>query len=365
MGKLIAQADFSIAPRRALKFFKTVREKEYRGAIISRLTDSLDGKTAWQLDSTLLAWLISTAPLPAMVSRFSRIQWWLAAHADDGGVRTAYLAFIQQLPKEKHSDQLREQAAIDTKNWLEAHADDGGVRTAYLAFIQQLPTEWDELRKRVALSTADWLKKHHGSNDICAAYVSFLLALRHPDLAELEADSIFYHRRIVAEDPRAIGHRFIFGEQLLRLKKFEDARMEYEQVLARDPRHQLAHRGLAIALQNLGHATGAENSFKRALRWAKAKGGNLALFYTSLGWFYLSQSRWPEALNSFEEAMSEDPDYFGNHWGIAEAQAGLGWLVEAKQSLKRALEAPGLRSPAKEEIEDLLAEISQRSAPSS
>jgi Tfp pilus assembly protein PilF len=149
---------------------------------------------------------------------------------------------------------------------------------------------------------------------------------------------------------------------LLRLKSFEEAKTEYQQVLAREPRHQLAHRGLAIALQNLGLSKEAEDSFKRALRWAKAKGGNLALFHTSLGWFYRSQNRWPEAVNSFEEAMSEDPDYFGNHWGIAKAQNGLGKLVEARQSLKRALEAPGLRSPAKEEIEDLLAEIAQRSA---
>jgi hypothetical protein len=100
VGTLIAQADFLIAPRRALKFFKTVREDEHRGAIISRLTDSLDGKTPWQIEPTLFAWLISNAPLTAMASRISRIQRWLAAHEDNTAVRTQYLAFIQQLPKE-------------------------------------------------------------------------------------------------------------------------------------------------------------------------------------------------------------------------------------------------------------------------
>ena len=401
LGTLIGQADFSIAPKRALELFKSVRETDYRDAIISRLTDSLDGRTAWQIHSKLLSWLISTAPLTSVVSRLGRIRWWLAAHADDTvvrtqylafiqrlpreeqfdqlreqaatdtekwlvahaddtAVRTQYLAFIQQLPKETQFDKLREQAAIDTEKWLAAHADDTSVRTQYLAFIQQLPKETDELRKRFAFSTADWLQKHPGKVTVCAAYLSFLLTLRHPDLAELEADSVIYHQWIVAEDPGAIGHRFIFGEQLLRLKKFEEAKTEYERVLARESRHQLAHRGLAIALQNLGQSKEAEDSFKRALRWAKAKGEDLALFHTSLGWFYLSQNRWPEAVNSFEEAMSEDPNYFGNHWGIAKAQDGLGKLVEAMRSLRRALEAPGLHSPAKEEIEDLLAEISQR-----
>jgi len=38
----------------------------------------------------------------------------------------------------------------------------------------------------------------------------------------------------------------------------------------------------------------------------------------------------------------------------------LGKLHEAKQSLECALDDPGLRSPAKEEIEEMLADISQR-----
>jgi Tfp pilus assembly protein PilF len=176
----------------------------------------------------------------------------------------------------------------------------------------------------------------------------------------LEAESIPYHRSIIAKDPSAAGHHFIFGEQLLRLERFEEAKTEYEQVLARERRHQLAHRGLAIALQHLGESKKAEDSFKQALYWAKGKGGNLARFHTPLGVFYLSQKCWPEAIKSFEEAMKEAPDYYGNHWGIAKAQRELGRLREAKQSLECALAAPALRSPAKEEIEEMLADISQR-----
>ena len=83
LGALIAQGDFSIAPTRAIKFFKSVREEEQRNAIISRLCDSLDGKLAWQIDSTLLVWLISKAPKRAMVGRLDRAREWLADHADD------------------------------------------------------------------------------------------------------------------------------------------------------------------------------------------------------------------------------------------------------------------------------------------
>ncbi len=157
-----------------------------------------------------------------------------------------------------------------------------------------------------------------------------------------------------------MGHRLIFGEQLLRLEKFEEAKAEFNQVLAREPQHQLAHRGMAIALQNLGDAKNAEFSFKQALYWAKAKGGNLAMFQAPLGLFYLSQKCWPEAIKSFEEAMNEDSDYYGNHWGIAKAQSELGKLLDAKQSLERALNARGLGSSSKKEIEEMLADIVQR-----
>jgi Tfp pilus assembly protein PilF len=157
-----------------------------------------------------------------------------------------------------------------------------------------------------------------------------------------------------------VGNHFVFGEQLLRPEKFAEAKVEFELVLAREPQHQLAHRSLAIALQNLRKPKEAEDAFKRGLHWARTRGGKLARFHTSLGLFYLSQNRWTEAIKSFEEAGKESSEYYGNHWGIAKAQRELGRLREAKQSLERALAVPGLRSPAKEEIEETLADISQQ-----
>lgn len=401
LGTLIADADFSIAPNRATQFFHAVGEKDRFDAIVVRLLASLDGKLSWQIDSTLLTWLISHASQSQMIGRIGLLQRWLADHGDDTyvrtqylaflmklpgefaeqrknaatatgtwladsrhdddtAVRTQYLAFIQQLPKEKKFDQLRERTAIETAKWLARHDENIDVRTQFLAFVQRLPSGFDEMRKQTALNTAEWLKTHPKDFGVCTGYVSFLLAVHHPDLAALEAESIPYHQWIIAKNPATVGSHFIFGEQLLRLEKFTEAKAEYEQVLARQQRHQLAHRGLAIALQNLGESKKAEDSFKRALHWAKENDGNLARFYTSLGLFYLSQKRWPEAIESFEEARKELPEYYGNHWGIAKAQSALGKLPEAKQSLECALANPRLRSPAKEEMEQMLADISQK-----
>ena len=76
--------------------------------------------------------------------------------------------------------------------------------------------------------------------------------------------------------------------------------------------------------------------------------------------FYLGERRWPEAIQSFEAAGNKRPVYYGNHWGIAKAQNEQGKLIEAKQSLQRALADPGLSSPVKDEIERMLADMSQQ-----
>jgi tetratricopeptide (TPR) repeat protein len=285
---------------------------------------------------------------------------WLAQHDENTEVRTQYLAFLMKLPIEFAEE--RKQAAIDTAKWLadSRHDHDTVVRTQHLAFVQQLPWEFDEMRKQAALKTAAWLKMHPESFDVCTGYVDLLLAVRHPDLAALEAESIPYHQWIIAKNPGVVGHRFTFGEQLLRVEKYPEAKTEYEQVLAREPGHQLAHRGLAIAWQNLEEPEKAENAFKRALYWAKENGGDLAMFHTPLGRFYLSEKRWLEAIESFSAAGNECPEYYGNHWGIAKAQIELGHLEEARQALEQALADPGLRSPAKEEIGQMLADMSQR-----
>ena len=319
LNTLIADATFSIAPNRAIAFFNNVREKENHEAIVSRLCASLDGSLAWQIDLYLLTWLISHAPQSEVIHRLDKIEEWLADHDDDTS-----------------------------------------VRTQFLAFIQQLPPEFDELRKQTGLMISKWLKTHPESFTVCTGYVSFLVAVRHPDLAALEVESIQYHHWIVGKNPATVGNHLVFGEQLLRLEKFAEAKAEFELVLARERGHQLAHRGLAIALQNLGESKKAEDSFKLALHCAREKGGNLAIFHTPLGLFYLNQKRWPEAIKSLEEAKKEVPEYFGNHWGIAKAKSALGMLPEAEQSLRLALDDPGLRSPAKEKIEEMLADISQQ-----
>jgi tetratricopeptide (TPR) repeat protein len=86
-----------------------------------------------------------------------------------------------------------------------------------------------------------------------------------------------------------------------------------------------------------------------------------ARFYTALGWFYVDVKRWFDALSAFESAKEEDPDYFGNYWGVGRTQYELGNYESAIDALRVALEkGPNLGPPASDEIPDLLNQCLRR-----
>ncbi|MBI3418382.1 MAG: hypothetical protein HY043_24090 [Verrucomicrobia bacterium] len=179
LNTLIVDADFSIAPNRATQFFGAITEKRHCEKIISRLCASLDGELRWQINSTLLTWLISQAPQQEMIGRIGLLRRWLDDHDDDSHVRTQYLAFVLKLPAE--FAEQRKNAAAATESWLARHDKDTSVRTQYLAFIQQLPTEkqFDQLRKQAATETAKWLAmpRHEHDTVVRTRYLAFLTNL--------------------------------------------------------------------------------------------------------------------------------------------------------------------------------------------
>ncbi len=278
-------------------------------------------------------------------------------------MRTQYLTFLQGLPAA--FDEQRKQAVTDTAGWLKRHDDNSDVRTQYLTFLQGLPPAFDEQRKQAVTDTADWLKRHDddSTETVRTRYLTFLQGLsaafdeQRTDAAKATCDWL---ERLIARNPANFGHNFIYAEQLRRLSRFEEAIVQYDFVLNRHKGHQIARRGRAIALQKLGRVSEAEAEFKHALWWAGCNEQSQAIFHTSLGEFYLETKRWPEAINSFQQAQKEFPDYFGNHWGIAKAQIGLGNFDKAEEAVQRALEDPNLKPPARDEIVQFLADIRLR-----
>jgi tetratricopeptide (TPR) repeat protein len=73
---------------------------------------------------------------------------------------------------------------------------------------------------------------------------------------------------------------------------------------------------------------------------------------------------WPDAIKAFEAAKDEDPDYYGNYWGIGRALFELGEFGEASDALRRVFELkPDLEPPASDEIKALLEQCQQKIKP--
>jgi tetratricopeptide (TPR) repeat protein len=163
-----------------------------------------------------------------------------------------------------------------------------------------------------------------------------------------------------------------YGMLFLKLEQYDAAVVRLREVLKTNGRHQMAHDGLARAEVGLGafaehegrreeakrHFVQAEREFRQAIYWAGKQDLSQGIFYTHLAWFYLDRGRYSEALKGFESALNEDPEFFGNYWGVGRALMGLGEFQLAANALRAALEkATGdLQPPASEEIPKLLAQ---------
>ncbi len=178
---LVKTADFSVAPHLATNLANRLCPNALK-AFFSRLLQSIDGELPWKLDSYLLTWLLAKGPRASSLTRVDAVQRWLAEHPADTNVRTQYLVFLLQLPKEEEFDGLRRQAATDTARWLADHPTDTVVRTQYLAFLQQLPREelFDALRRSATEQTADGLRRPENeyATDVRTQFLSFFPGFR-------------------------------------------------------------------------------------------------------------------------------------------------------------------------------------------
>lgn len=111
---------------------------------------------------------------------------------------------------------------------------------------------------------------------------------------------------------------------------------ELKQVLALDPTFADAYNLRGLIYLRLNDARMAEDSFRRALSLGPGDAGTLHNY----GWFLCQQGRYPEALQSFSQALS-NPMYLDRSktylaQGLCEARSGD--RVKAERSLTRAYE---------------------------
>src|SRR5690242_7447134 len=102
--------------------------------------------------------------------------------------------------------------------------------------------------------------------------------------------------------------------------RFDDAAPLYERVLRIDPGHAAAllHLG-KLELARANPAAGIEH-----LRQAAATSPDNVEVHQSLGVAYKKLGQWGEAAESFERAISVDPNYAASYFELAELSQTLG-----------------------------------------
>jgi len=316
---------------------------------------------------------------------------WLAKHLEDKYIRAAYLRLVERTGTAGQVREVVEQTSV----WLEQHASEKVVWIALIVLLIRTgqPEEGAEMAKKA-------ISHHPNDLDLITQYLRLFndsadepvvrklyerLIDAHPrdsriethfaawlrDHDHLDEARALYHS-LTIKFPREVRARHGYGRLMLSLGEFQEAIEQFRTALRLHKGHQMAHQGLAQAWRGLGalaetegkqreaveHFTEAEKEFRRALYWADIKEQPLAVFYSSLGWFYLDRHRNEEALEAFESAMEDDPDYFGNYWGAGRAWFGLGQFETAADALRTALAKGGedLRPPASDEIPELLSQ---------
>jgi|GEM_PF-3604647 len=309
---------------------------------------------------------------------------WLSANPDTAHVRTAWIAFVEA----RGTVEVKEATIADSKEWLAEHPLAKEVWSAFLSWmfhagrieeaanlaltaVSRHPSDQNLLEHYVRLiqqqGSADQQIVRSVSEQLIAKYPKHLTAQvqyaawlrQHGYYVEAEER---YKKLINAKERKIrMMANYGYGRLLLTLERFNESSVKFREVLKIRKGHQMAHDGLALGLWKLGEFGEAEKEFRSAIYFAGTHGQSQARFYNDLGWFYNDRRRWRDALRSFELARDEDPEYFGNYWGIGKALMGDGGYKTAAEALHTALEKePKLGPPASDEINDLLRQCLER-----
>jgi tetratricopeptide (TPR) repeat protein len=248
----------------------------------------------------------------------------------------------------------REDEALElVSKAVSLHADDQNTLMHYLHALYVSNVSPQKIKKVFE----DLMKKNPEQKGAKLSHAAWLRDKCQPDEAEA------YYRKLIAEYPNAYEPYCGLGQLYLNLERFSEAANEFDKVLKLPlgNSHQLARAGFGRALWKIGELVEAEGQIILAIQWADYKDESSAQFYTLLGQFYLDCKRWSDAIKAFEAAKKQDPNYYGNYFGIGRALFERGDFIEAKSNLCGAFEhKPDLQPPVRDEINALLGQCEQK-----
>lgn len=319
----------------------------------------------------------------------NEVSAWLKQHPDDAYVRAYYLGLV----KRWGTLQKVEIVLAETEKWLQSHYSAKEVWKAFIAVLIRAGKIED-----AAVCTAKAISFHPKDQNLTSQYLRlfqnsvgadsvkklyekliqdypkdsnipthFAAWLRDNNLPD---ESASLYQWLTKRYPRNYKAHYGFGRLLLSIAKFSEAAEQFRATLRLRSRHAWAHQGLAQSLRGLGNTfeqkgnisqayqlfMEAWQEFNLAIRCAGESRKPQCAFYNSLGGFYLERRVYERALNAFNSAKDEDPEFFETYWGLGRAFFEQKRFPEAVEALRIALEkAPeDFQPPASDEIPELL-----------
>jgi predicted Zn-dependent protease len=140
----------------------------------------------------------------------------------------------------------------------------------------------------------------------------------------------------LAAHPDDVEPRQALGDIELAAKRFDAAQALYEAVLARDPNNAAAENNLAWILSRQGNAGAALDHAEHAARLAP----DAPRVLDTLGVVFLLNQRAADAVGPLTKAAQDAPNDPGIQFHFAEALAGVGEKLRARDVLQTVLAAP-------------------------
>jgi Tfp pilus assembly protein PilF len=149
-------------------------------------------------------------------------------------------------------------------------------------------------------------------------------------------DALREARQSVEVDPRCWDCRLALGTVYAARSEFRQAEEELKKVLAHDPTNPFALNTLAAVYLNLGRPDEAETLAQRAAENENYEGRHLA--YYNVGWAFLQQRKYSDALGAFSRALREAPQMCLAHFRIGEVFFRQRRYEEASHHLRQSME---------------------------
>jgi len=135
-------------------------------------------------------------------------------------------------------------------------------------------------------------------------------------------------------DENSPGYYFIMSQLLLLTRQHDKAIKSAERAVSLDPNNATFLQGLAIILRYIGEPERALNLQKKVMRLNPYPA---SMSYTNLGFIYLSNDKFEEAIQAFKKATQTSPNQVLNHYGLVVAYSELDLNEKARAAMSETL----------------------------